>query len=146
MIGDSLNTWNSTISDHKFYCRISQEFYLYVSCFALFPFFMLQIRLSCVILPKRVYLPLILNVNFFQLFPFHKGSQSGRFFTPDQTLLWICISTRSQTVEVYMLDRCVNWNAMKSHLLHTVCMLQKKSSSSDSVCQSELPTKYIKHQ
>lgn len=53
MIGDSLNTWNSTISDHKFYCRISQEFYLYVSCFALFPFFMLQIRLSCVILPKK---------------------------------------------------------------------------------------------
>lgn len=109
-----------------------------------FPFFMLQIRLSCVILPKRVYLPLILNVNFFQLFPFHKGSQSGRFFTPDQTLLWICISTRSQTVEVYMLDRCVNWNAMKPRLLH---MLQKRSPvpQTQSVSQN-CPPSTLKHQ
>lgn len=109
---------------------------------------MLQIRLSCVILPKKgiftfnVKCKLLSVVSFFT-----KGHSQADFFTPDQTLLWFCISTRCQTVEVYMSDRCVNWYAMKPHLLHTVCMLQKRSPvpQTQSVSQN-CPPSTLKHQ
>lgn len=95
--------------------------------------------------PKRVYLPLMLNVNFFQLFPFSQRVTVRQiFYTRSNPLVDLHFHQVSNCGSLYVRQMCKLVRYEAPSFTYSLYVTKKKSSSSDSVCQSELPTKYIK--
>lgn len=107
-----------------------------------FPFFMLQIRLSCVILPKKGIFTFNIKCKLLSVVSFSQRVTVRQiFYTRSNPLVDLHFHQVSNCGSLYVRQMC---KLERYEAPSFTYVTKKKSSSSDSVCQSELPTKYIK--